>query len=162
MIFSVGGHAQAAGLKILPENINEFRDMFNSATSQKLNRTDLLPVLNIDAEVTLSMLSKALVSELARLSPYGEGNPVPLFAATNLRVVGQPRRIGSTGKHLSFYVKQGDTSLRTVAFGMGNLVDKLKQNGNMCSIVFTLKINNWMDSENLELEVKDIKFNNKH
>ena len=161
-LLSVGGHAQAAGLKILPENINEFRDMFNSATSQKLNRTDLLPVLNIDAEVTLSMLSKALVSELARLSPYGEGNPVPLFAAINLRVVGQPRRIGSTGKHLSFYVKQGDTSLRTVAFGMGNLVDKLKQNGNMCSIVFTLKINNWMDNENLELEVKDIKFNNKH
>ena len=106
-LLSVGGHAQAAGLKIHPDNINEFRQMLNSTTSQRLSKADLVPILNIDAEVTLSMLSKALVAELARLSPYGEGNPLPLFAAMNVKVVGQPRRIGSKGQHLSFYVKQG-------------------------------------------------------
>lgn len=84
-LLSVGGHAQAAGLKIHPDNIDAFREMLNSMTSQRLCKTDLVPVLNIDAEVTLSMLSKALVTELARLSPHGEGNPIPLFAATNLK-----------------------------------------------------------------------------
>ncbi|OHB99190.1 MAG: single-stranded-DNA-specific exonuclease RecJ [Planctomycetes bacterium RIFCSPLOWO2_12_FULL_39_13] len=157
-LLSVGGHAQAAGLKIHPDNINEFRHMLNSTTSQRLGKADLVPVLNIDAEVTLSMLSKALVSELVRLSPYGEGNPVPLFAAMNLKIVGQPRRIGSKGQHLSFYAKQGDVAIRAVAFGMGEQIDRLKQNGKTCSIAFVVKINNWMDSENLELEVKDIKF----
>lgn len=159
-LLSVGGHAQAAGLKIHPDNINEFREMLNSATSQKLCKTDLVPVLNIDAEVTLSMLSKAIVMELARLSPYGEGNPVPLFAAANVKVVGQPRRIGSKGQHLSFYVKQGDVSVRAVAFGMGEHADRLKQNGRTCSLAFAVKINTWMDNEQLELEVKDIKFDN--
>jgi len=159
-LLSVGGHAQAAGLKIHPDNINEFRLMLNSTTSQRLNKTDLVPILNIDAEVTLSMLSKALVAELARIAPHGEGNPIPLFAATNLKIVGQPRRIGSKGQHLSFYAKQGDVAIRAVAFGMGERIDRLKQNGKTCSLAFAVKINNWMDGENLELEVKDIKFDN--
>jgi single-stranded-DNA-specific exonuclease len=160
-LLSVGGHAQAAGLKIHPDNINEFRQMLNSTTSQRLSKTDLVPILNIDAEVTLSMLSKALVAELVRLSPYGEGNPLPLFAAINVKVVGQPRRIGSKGQHLSFYVKQGDVAIRAVAFGMGEQFERLKQNGKTCSLAFAVKINNWMDGENLELEVKDIKFDTK-
>ncbi|HHT9115310.1 MAG: single-stranded-DNA-specific exonuclease RecJ [Planctomycetes bacterium] len=159
-LLSVGGHAQAAGLKIHPDNINEFRLMLNSTTSQRLSKTDLVPILNIDAEVTLSMLSKALVAELARLSPYGEGNPLPLFAAMNLKIVGQPRRIGSKGQHLSFYVKQGDVAIRAIAFGMGEQFERIKQNGKPCSLAFAVKINNWMDGENLELEVKDIKFDN--
>lgn len=159
-LLSVGGHAQAAGLKIHPDNIDDFRDMFNSMTSQRLARMDLVPVLNIDAEVSLSMLSKALVAELVRLAPHGEGNQAPLFAASNLKVVGQPRRIGSKGQHLSFYVKQGDIALRAVAFGRGEEIDRLKQNGKTCSLAFAIKINNWMNNENLELEVKDIKFDN--
>lgn len=157
-LLSVGGHAQAAGLKIHPDNISEFRQMLNSTTSQRLSKTDLMPVLNIDAEVTLPMLSKALVAELGRLSPHGEGNPMPLFAAVNLKIVGQPRRIGSKGQHLSFYAKQGDVAIRAVAFGMGEQIERLKQNGKTCSLAFAVKINKWMDGENLELEVKDIKF----
>ncbi|KAB2834352.1 MAG: single-stranded-DNA-specific exonuclease RecJ [Candidatus Brocadia sp.] len=159
-LLSVGGHAQAAGLKIHPDNINEFRDMLNRATSQKLCKTDLVRVLNLDAEITLSMLSKAVVTELARLSPHGEGNPIPLFAATNVKVVGQPRRIGTKGQHLSFYVRQGEVAIRAVAFGMGEQIDRLGQNGRTCSLAFTVKINTWMDSEQLELEVKDVKFEN--
>lgn len=157
-LLSVGGHAQAAGLKIHADNINEFREMLNSATSQRLTRTDLQPILNIDLEVTLSMLSGALVSELARLAPHGEGNTAPVFAAMDLKVVGQPRRIGTKGQHLSFYVRQGDIALRTIAFGMGDYIDRLQQNGRTCSVAFTLKMNTWMNNENLELEVKDIKF----
>ncbi len=159
-LLSVGGHAQAAGLKIHPDNIDEFRYMLNSATAQRLRKVDLVPVLNIDAEVALPMLSKALVTELERLSPYGEGNPAPLFAAVNLKIAGQPRRIGAKGQHLSFYVKQGDVAIRAVAFGMGEITDRFKQNSKMCSLAFVVKINTWMDAENLELEVKDIKFEN--
>ncbi len=159
-LLSVGGHAQAAGLKIHPDNIDEFREMLNSTTSQRLCKTDLVPILHIDAEVTLSLLSKAVVTELARLSPHGEGNPTPLFAATNLKIAGQPRRIGSKGQHLSFYARQGDVAIRAVAFGMGDQIDRFKQNGRKCSLVFAVKINTWMDSEQLELEVKDVKFDN--
>lgn len=159
-LLSVGGHAQAAGLKIHPDNIDEFREMLNSTTSQRLCKTDLVPILNIDAEITLSMLSKAVVTELARLSPHGEGNPIPLFAATNLKIAGQPRRIGSKGQHLSFYVRQGDVAIRAVAFGMGDHIYRFKQNGRKCSLAFSVKMNTWMDSEQLELEVKDVKFDN--
>ncbi|MDR4507276.1 MAG: single-stranded-DNA-specific exonuclease RecJ [Candidatus Brocadiaceae bacterium] len=160
LLISAGGHARAAGLKIHPEKIDEFRTLLNTRISQKLLKKDLIPVMNIDAEVTLSMLSKTLVAELLRLSPHGEGNPVPLFASKNLKVVGQPRRVGTKGQHLSFYVRQGNTSIKAVAFGMGDHIDKLQQNGRMCSAAYAVKVNTWMNNNNLELEVKDIKFHN--
>lgn len=125
--------------KDTPDNIDEFRNMLNMATSQRLCKTDLVRILNIDAEITLSMVSKAVVAELGRLSPHGEGNPIPLFAVTNVKIVGQPRRIGSKGQHLSFYVKQGEVAVRAVAFGMGEQIDRLKQNGRTCSLAFAVK-----------------------
>jgi len=159
-LISVGGHAQAAGLKIHPDNIGDFRDMLNDMMSQKLIKDDLVPVLNIDAEVDIAVLNRGLLSELKRLSPYGEGNKIPLFASREVKIVGQPRRIGSNGQHLSFFVKQGNVSMKAIAFGMGNHIEKLRQNGNTCSLAFAVRENNWMNNNSIELEIKDIKFEN--
>jgi single-stranded-DNA-specific exonuclease len=156
-LVSFGGHARAAGLKILKHEIEEFKSFMNTTASQLLQEDDFIPLLEIDAEVNLSSLSKPLISELARLYPHGEGNPVPLFAATDVKIVGQPRRVGAQGKHLSFYVRQGDTTLRAIAFGMGEALDMTQQNGRLHSIAFTPKLNNWKNQENVELDVKDIK-----
>jgi single-stranded-DNA-specific exonuclease len=97
------------------------------------------------------------VSELARLYPHGKGNPLPLFAATNVKIAGQPRRVGAQGQHISFYVRQGDTTLKAIAFGMGGEFDITQQNGKPCSIAFTPKLSYWMEQESVELDVKDIK-----
>lgn len=159
-LVSFGGHARAAGLKILRHEIDEFKAFMNATASQLLQEDDFIPLLEIDAEVKLSALSKPLISELARLYPHGEGNPLPLFAATNVKIAGQPRRVGAQGQHLSFYVRQGDTTIKAIAFGMGEAYDISAlggQNGRLHSIAFTPKLNNWQDQESVELEVKDIK-----
>ncbi|MBM4054372.1 MAG: single-stranded-DNA-specific exonuclease RecJ [Planctomycetes bacterium] len=158
MLISVGGHAQAAGLKIHPDNIKDFRTMLNQMMAQRLMKEDLVPFLNIDAEVDLSLLNRGLLMELRLLSPHGEGNHIPLFAAKNLQIVGKPRRIGSNGQHLSFYVKQGNISMKAIGFGMGEKIDRLQQNGRTCSLAVVLKENTWMNNSNIELEVRDIKF----
>ncbi|MCF6147928.1 MAG: single-stranded-DNA-specific exonuclease RecJ [Candidatus Kuenenia sp.] len=158
MLISVGGHAQAAGLKIHPDNIEDFRTMLNQMMAQRLMKEDLVPFLNIDAEVELPMLNRGLLTELRLLSPHGEGNHIPVFAAKDLQIVGKPRRIGSNGQHLSFYVKQGNISMKAIGFGMGEKIDRLLQNGRTCSLAVVLKENNWMNNSTIELEVKDIKF----
>lgn len=159
-LVSFGGHARAAGLKILRHEIDEFKAFMNDTARQLLHKDDFIPTLEIDGEVKLSALSRPLMSELARLYPHGEGNPLPLFSATNVKIAGQPRRVGAQGQHLSFYVRQDDTALRAIAFGMGELFDISAlgvQNGRPISIAFTPKLNTWMDHESVELEVKDIK-----
>ena len=157
MLISLGGHSQAAGLKIYTDDIDAFKESFNKAASEILHDKDLTPTLQIDAEVPLSALSKSLVKEFGRLAPYGEGNPPPCLASTKLKLAGKPRRVGQRGEHLSFFVRQGDVTYKAIAFGNGNKMDMLQQGDGYCSIAYALKINKWMDSENLELDVKDIK-----
>ena len=170
LLVSFGGHAQAAGLRILKKDISEFKKVFNSITLEQMKKEDFSPTLNIDSEIKLSSVSRPLLEELSRLSPHGEGNPVPVFAVRDVKIVGQVRRFGASGSHLSFYVRQGDISFRAVAFGMGDKIEMLKKNNVNYSIAFVLKeafqakMNNLQVSsydrgiykENLELEVKDI------
>jgi single-stranded-DNA-specific exonuclease len=170
LLVSFGGHSQAAGLRILKKNISEFKKIFNSITLEQMKKEDLNPTLNIDSEIALSSVSRALLEELGRLSPHGEGNPIPVFAARDVKIVGQVQRFGASGRHLSFYARQGDISFRAVAFGMGDKIETLKKSNGNYSIAFVLRdpfnvrINKFQTSgsdmgiykENLELEVKDI------
>ena len=105
----------------------EFKEIFNTVSIELMDGEDFTPTLNIDLEVKLSSLSSALFKEMKGLFPHGEGNPVPVFATRNVKAVGQVRRFGVNGKHLGFYVRQGDISFKTVGFGMGDKIEDLKQ-----------------------------------
>ena len=166
LLISFGGHAQAAGLRILKKDIPEFKKIFNTISDGQLGEDDLIPALNIDIEVELSSISRSLLEELKCLLPHGEGNPIPVFATRDVSIVGQIRRFGVNGKHLGFYVRQGDVSFKAVAFGMGDKIDALKENNGNYSISYVLKSpfrkeNNLsgydgMYKEDVELEIKDI------
>jgi single-stranded-DNA-specific exonuclease len=167
ILISFGGHAQAAGLSILRKDISEFKEIFNTVSIELMDGEDFTPALNIDLEVKLSSISSVFFKEMKCLFPHGEGNPVPVFATKNVRAVGQVRRFGVNGKHLGFYVRQGDISFKTVGFGMGDKIDALKQNDGKCSIAYVLRppyrkeangmySNNMTYKEEIELELKDI------
>ncbi|MDR4505389.1 MAG: DHHA1 domain-containing protein [Candidatus Scalindua sp.] len=170
LLISFGGHSQAAGLRILKKNIPEFKKRLYDVSSEYLNGENLIPTLHIDLEIELSALSKAVLHELGRLSPHGEGNPVPVFAARGVSIVGQVRRFGVQGQHSNFYVRQGDTTCRAVAFGLGMRCEMFQKSNAKCSIAFVLKdpaqtngrtvqnfsFRNGAYKEQFELEVKDI------
>src|SRR6266487_985973 len=59
-----GGHSHAAGLAIRRERIEEFRRRLNEHAASCLTEDDLLPVLNIDAEVSARALGFQLSQEL--------------------------------------------------------------------------------------------------
>jgi single-stranded-DNA-specific exonuclease len=167
ILISFGGHAQAAGLRILKKDIPEFKEIFNTVSAEQMEGESLTPTLNIDLEVGLSSISNSLFKELKCLFPHGEGNQVPVFATRNVKAVGQIRRFGVNGKHLGFYVRQGDVSFKTVGFGMGDKIEDLKQSNGNCSIAYVLRppyrkeangmySNNMTYKEEIELELKDI------
>jgi single-stranded-DNA-specific exonuclease len=167
LLISFGGHAQAAGLRVLEKDIPEFKKIFNTVSKGQLGEEDLIPALNIDIEVELSSISISLLDELKCLLPYGEGNPAPIFATRDISIVGRVRRFGVNGKHLGFYVRQGDVSFKAVAFGMGDKIEFLEQNGGNCSIAYALRSPyrkeadnlsdyNGMYKEDVELDIKDI------
>lgn len=119
-----GGHAMAAGLSIRPE-------MF-SALREKLNRDceftpeELLPPVDFDARLPLSVITEDLLGEMELLEPFGTGNPRPLFARPHFRVH-QLRVMGKNRNVLKMVVSDGSGArMEAVLFGETETADLLR------------------------------------
>ena len=152
---SFGGHAHAAGLLITRDNIDDFRKSINKLAHDRLNLEDLLPSMDIDAELALADLNEKMVRELEALEPFGMGNPEPLFYTRNLKLKGQVQSLSR--ETLKFWVTDGAATCQVIAFGMASLLNSLTQAGSL-DLVYTPKIDSWRDDESLILEAKDIFF----
>jgi len=154
-LISHGGHAAAAGFKILPDSIDAFRTRFCAYATKHFETNSAAPRLILDTEVPLSALTPGLLRDLDQLEPYGTDNRRPLFLATNLQVVGDPRRVGGGERHLSFRVRQQSTAWRAIAFGKAERQEELMSAAGRCCLVFTPRINEWQGYRRIDLEVVD-------
>ncbi len=149
-----GGHAIAAGFRILPTAIDAFRDNFCALAARHLGVQPPPHRLTLDAEVPLSALTPGVMQAIEQLEPYGAGNPPPLLLADRLQVV-NTKKVGDGERHLSLRVKQNGKELRGIAFGMGDRCDELMSQGGQCCLAFTPRWNEWNGYKNVEIEVKD-------
>lgn len=78
-----GGHESACGITIKKDRIEDFRREFNEFASRSLSAADLVPSIDIDAEISLEEMSASFMSELADLEPFGEANPKPILLIRN-------------------------------------------------------------------------------
>ncbi|HHT88551.1 MAG TPA: single-stranded-DNA-specific exonuclease RecJ [Clostridiales bacterium] len=84
LMIKVGGHPMAAGLSIMPENIESLRKALNE--NSQLTEEMLKPKITIDILLPLGYLTQELVNELKLLEPFGNGNDKPLFAERDLTI----------------------------------------------------------------------------
>ncbi len=153
-----GGHAAAAGFKVRPDRIPALRDRFNAFVAAHFPGGAPAPRLTLDAEVPLSAVTHGLLRDLDKLEPYGAGNPKPKFLAAGLKA--EAARLIGTGevqRHMDFRVRQGETTIRCVAWGMADRLEELMSAGGDCCVAFTPKINEWRGYKNIELQVIDLK-----
>jgi single-stranded-DNA-specific exonuclease len=150
-----GGHAAAAGFRLLPERVPDFRERFCAHVASLFPGGTPTPELVLDAETPLGSVTLGLVSDLDRLEPYGAENRRPLFLAGGLQVQGEPRKVGQGERHLSFRVRQGATSIKAIAWGMADRATELMSAGGDCCIAFTPKRNEWQGRLSVDLEVTD-------
>jgi single-stranded-DNA-specific exonuclease len=153
-----GGHAAAAGFKVRADRVDALRDRFNAYVASHFPGGTPAPRLVLDAEVPLSALTFGLLRDLDRLEPYGAGNPKPRFLAAGLKAEA-PRLIGTgeTQRHMDFRVRQGDTTMRCVAWNMADRLEELMSAGGDCCLAFTPRINEWNGNRRIELQVVDLK-----
>jgi len=141
-----GGHRGAAGLGLLPENIDAFRRELDRQI--ELHRDDTIPTgLQIDAEAPLQQVSITLAEELQRLGPFGNGNPTPHFLTSGLTVV-EDRRIGREGTHRKLTVQSADGVKAPVIWFNG--ADTELPAGAI-DLVYTIGINEYRGERNLQL-----------
>jgi single-stranded-DNA-specific exonuclease len=149
-----GGHAAAAGLSIKPENVPAFAEAFAAVGDASLEEDDLRPPTLVDALVHGSELTLELCDELARLAPFGLGNPnVTLLLSgcelAELTAVGE-------GKHLKFRVRaDGRDSGSAIAFRLGRRLDSLSRPGHY-DVAFKLEANQWNGTVAPQLNVREV------
>jgi len=149
-----GGHEMAAGLNLKADKINEFRIRINEYADGVLTDEDLTPHLRLDALLERGDITLKSVREMAGLAPFGEANPNPRFAYTQLVVRDIKTMTG--GKHLKLRLADGGFNVDAVGFGMGELAEELKT-GDVIDAAFTPDINTWNGNERLQLLLSDIK-----
>jgi len=154
-MISFGGHMMAAGLHIHRGRVPELQERLERVAADVLTEP-AERTITIDAEVMLSQMTHQLISELKRLAPHGTDNPEPVLAASDVRLVGNPRRVGRHNEHLQFAVHQDRITLRAIAYGMGEAYDRLCATNRPFAIAFSPIINTWGDRSNVELVVRDL------
>jgi single-stranded-DNA-specific exonuclease len=86
-----GGHAHAVGFSMPAGRIPELRSHLDQYARQHVKQADFQPTLDLDAELSLDQVTVELFQALKQLEPFGVGNPGPVFAARNVRLVAPPR-----------------------------------------------------------------------
>ena len=145
-----GGHRAAAGLTIRPENVTEFARAFAAHAEQHLVEEDLRPVTYVDAVLPpRTVPTLELCEELAKLAPFGLGNPeVTMLAEScelrDLATVGE-------GKHLRFRMRAGGA----IAFGLGAQLERF-QTERRFDVAFRLQANHWNGTVAPQLVVRRV------
>ena len=117
---SFGGHRAAAGLSLEAERLDDFRAAFAAHAAEVLGPEDLRRTERIDAMVGGADLGLDLAEELARLAPFGMGNPGVRLLVPSARVR-DVRPMGQEGKHSRFSLHSGSHRALGVAFGRSSL-----------------------------------------
>ncbi len=155
LLEDAGGHAMAAGFTVATKNINMLKKRLNSVVEEKLSGIKLERTLKIDAILTLNEITEDFYEKINTLSPFGVGNPEPVFAVKNAEVVGLSL-VGREQKHIKMFVRQNDGRIhQAVGFGMGEFFKKLYPH-KLVDIAFSINIDSWNGNRRLQLKLKDV------
>lgn len=149
-----GGHRAAAGMRIPFERVPSFREAFlcrvrdDPALGQNVQ-----PVLHYDEELFADEVDYGWAEELARLEPFGSGNPEPLFKLSGVRIR-TSRVVGQD--HLKFRLEEGRLGgLSGIGFKMAERQPELAR-GTPVDLAAHLERTEWAGLQSLELRVRDL------
>ncbi|NLG84561.1 MAG: single-stranded-DNA-specific exonuclease RecJ [Firmicutes bacterium] len=149
-----GGHEAAAGLTIRSEKVEEFARAFTEMARTGIPPSLLEPTLRIEAEVGLAEADLALAREVARLAPYGPGNPAPVLACREVEVL-DCRGVGEENKHLKLRVAQAGAVREGIGFNFGAAVAEVAASRTV-DLAFTLEESSFNGTTDVQLCLRDL------
>lgn len=148
-----GGHALAAGLSMVPANLDALRARLNDLGRQSLSAESLRRKLRLDAETRPSELTVGAVEELRKLEPVGQGNPAVQLMMRNVVPHGAARRMGKEQQHVKLWVANGPEPLEVVWWNCG---DSALPSGPF-DLAFAPSINEFNGKRSVQLKLLDWK-----
>ncbi|WP_339609711.1 single-stranded-DNA-specific exonuclease RecJ [uncultured Planktosalinus sp.] len=152
-----GGHKYAAGLTLLPEQFEAFKNKFEQVVKETIDVKLLTPEISVDLEIDLKDITPKFFRVLKQFAPFGPGNMTPVFMTQNLQDTGWSKQVGEDKSHLRVVVKQGNSASFTgIGFGMGEQYELIKDKKPF-KAVYSLDENTWNGNTTIQLRLRDLK-----
>jgi single-stranded-DNA-specific exonuclease len=152
-LLGYGGHFAAAGMTLLPEQLDNFSKKFEEVVSSTITPSLLTPEIIIDTELMFSECTPSFYKILSQMEPFGPQNLRPVFVARNVVDNGWSKIVKE--QHIKFSLQQGHTVISGIGFGLAPKFGWL-QSKQPIDVVFTLHENEWQGTTSLQLRVLDI------
>ncbi|MBI4509135.1 MAG: single-stranded-DNA-specific exonuclease RecJ [Deltaproteobacteria bacterium] len=152
LLVRFGGHAQAAGLTVVMDNVPTLRERLIQTAGTLLG--EVTPSrTEVDAVVPLSVVDDALAQEITRMAPFGPGNREPILAAVRARVRSS-RRVGD-GSHLKLLLECSEKGTRHAAIGF-RMGPRDPGEGAVVDVAFSPLISYFRGERRVELKVHEL------
>ncbi|GGG38317.1 single-stranded-DNA-specific exonuclease RecJ [Croceivirga lutea] len=152
-----GGHKYAAGLTLLEEQFETFKQQFEKVVAETIDPQLLTPEIHIDAELELEEITPKFYRILKQFAPFGPGNMAPVFMTRGVVDTGYGKGVGEKEKHLKIAVtKNGSQPIGCIGFGLGDKIALIKGRQQF-DIAYVIEENEWNGQVNLQLRIKDIR-----
>jgi single-stranded-DNA-specific exonuclease len=152
-LLGYGGHFAAAGLTLMPENIDAFAAAFEKEVSRTIKNEQLVPEIIIDEELQFDDIKPGFYNIIKQMEPFGPENMRPVFISKKISDSGYSKIVKE--QHIRLVVKQNDTVITGIFFRAAHLFP-IVQKGKF-DIVYTIDENEWNGSTSLQLKVIDIR-----
>lgn len=150
IIIKGGGHGAAAGVTLATKKIGDFRrrvnEFYDSLQLQNQERY-LLPRADVKVD-DFSEIDEELVENLAKMEPFGNGNPEPVLKITRASVL-SVRRMGADGQHVKLALRDKNGKvLQMLAFNAPE--EFFREPGDEVAAWFQPIINEWQGARTVE------------
>lgn len=151
-----GGHAQAAGLTVRADRLEQLKSALRAFAGKRLSAEDFLTHRQVDADLELAEFTEETARWLERFEPHGRGNPRPVLRLRRATVV-QSGLVGAEGRHLKLQLSLTDgRSVAAIAFGAGDRATEAKR-GVELEVLGRPSLNEWKGRTSLEWHVDDFR-----
>ena len=148
-----GGHSMAAGLTVLEENVDKFRESLGKYYEEKV-KEPFESVLDIDFEVIKpGLLTVENVTALGELEPYGTGNPKPTLCIKDAEIH-MLIPLGG-GRHTKLFIRKWNEFYECICFSRS--IEQLGvRTGGTVDVAFVPQINEYRGKRTVQLLLDDL------
>ena len=156
-LYQFGGHKFAAGIKIEKSKLNAFIEHFEKTVQESVDGIMFERNYKYDIEVPFSELTVKNVKLISRMSPFGLENRRPVFRADNCTIIDDLKFVGKESQVVKSYILDSfNTKLPFISFSKKDELINLKSSIN---ILFTVSINSYLETDQVEIIIKEISSN---
>jgi single-stranded-DNA-specific exonuclease len=154
LLLDYGGHTVAVGCTLVRENVAFFKKAVNAFAGLRITEEQMKRKIYVDSTVDFTDIDSSFIENYSLLSPFGVGNPKPIFLTEKAEVIDKPRKIKD--KHCKLWLRQNGRIFEALGWERGDWALSL-QKGDEIDLVYSFQFSKYLGEEKLNLSLEDIR-----